>query len=195
MRCPVGAVKASALASAQSTGDVVVVLLAFFFCCLAKKNRSEIAMHGNLGCRSSDFPRACCDERLFCRETLKSPRRRRQIAALGKASKGEFARSLQGVVCALPSCFLQMYFPGDWRSEAASEGRKNFLFPVRRAALRCCSSGIVSPRLRGGNFGASVGFFCSWERQWDAPASQAVSVRLGMKEPGRILEGVEGKEI
>lgn len=58
-----------------------------------------------------------------------------------------------------PAAFLQMYFPGDWRSEAASEGRKNFLLPVRRAALRCCSSGIVSPRLRGGNFGASVVFF------------------------------------
>lgn len=91
-----------------------------------------------------------------------------------------------------PAAFLQMYFPGDWRSEAASEGRKNFLLPVRRAALRCCSSGIVSPRLRGGNFGASVGFFCSRERRWDAPASQAVGVRLGMKEPGRILEGGGG---
>lgn len=58
-----------------------------FFLLFSKKKRSEIATHGNLGCRTSDFPRACCNERLFCRETLKSPRRRRQVAALGKASK------------------------------------------------------------------------------------------------------------
>lgn len=41
MRCPVGAVKASALASAQSTGDVVGFLLVFF-CCLAKKNALKL---------------------------------------------------------------------------------------------------------------------------------------------------------
>lgn len=57
-----------------------------------------------------------CELHLSCREPLKTPGD--GIAASAKQEK-EFAESSPGVVCALPGCLFQMYFPGEWRSEAA----------------------------------------------------------------------------
>lgn len=153
MRCPVGAVKPSPL-GAVNRG------CAFYFFpppLLFNKKCSEIAVHGNRGCQTSGFTSACRNEHLLRGGTLKSPRRRRRLAAFAEQAN----ESLRGVCRELfvlsPAAVCKCIFRGSGGARLA----------LRQEKLPCSSAGSALVLLPRGSFRRG-GRVLTWEHPYFA---------------------------